>query len=322
MVLSCISGNSPGNLIGTGPKANVWLFRSEDVGSEKIIEEHNWVIAAEQADSIGADITTSSLGYTTFDNAANNHTYADLNGKTSIMSLASTMAVRKGMFVLNAAGNDGNNSWQFIGIPADADSICTVGAVNGSGVHAGFSSIGPTADGRIKPDISTMGEGTYLCAPGYSFFSGNGTSFATPIMAGAVACLWQAHPLKTNMEILRAIKATASQSVTPDNNYGWGIPNICAAHQYLITVGIQEQALSTTFSVYPNPTQNEINFSLNTSIDAVQITNILGQKIDFMLKNNSANQYHISFENAISAGLYTITIQTKEKLFIGKFIKQ
>ena len=321
-VLSCIVGNSPGNLIGTSPKANIWLFRSEDVGSEKIIEEHNWVIAAERADSLGADIATTSLGYTTFDNSANNHTYADLNGKTSIMSLASTMAVRKGMFVLNAVGNEGNGSWHYISVPSDADSICSVGAVNGSGVHSSFSGVGPTADGRIKPDISAMGEGTYLCAPGYSFFSGNGTSFATPIMAGAVACLWQAHPLKTNMEILQAIKATATQSVTPDNNVGWGIPNICAAHQYLITVGLQEKVLPNAISFYPNPTQHEVDFSLQNAIEAIEVTNVLGQKMDFTLTSTKTNYYHISFERAISNGLYTITIQTKETLFTGKFVKQ
>jgi subtilisin family serine protease len=206
LVLSLIAGNSPGNLIGTAPKANYWLLRSEDVFSEKIIEEANWVVAAELADSLGADITTTSLGYTTFDNPTDNHIYAHLNGQTSVASIAATMASRKGIIVLNAAGNEGSSSWLYIGIPADADSILSIGSVNGSGIHSNFSSQGPTADGRIKPDVSTMGEGSYVCQPGYSFSAGNGTSFACPLMAGAVACLIQAHPTKTNMQLINAIK--------------------------------------------------------------------------------------------------------------------
>jgi serine protease AprX len=304
MVLSIMAGNSPGNLIGTGPKAQFWLLRSEDVSSEKLIEECNWVVAAEFADSVGADITTTSLGYTTFDNAADNHVYADLNGHTSVASIAATMAVRKGLFVLNAAGNEGGGSWMYIGVPADADSICTVGSVNGSGVHSNFSSIGPTADGRIKPDLSTMGEGTYVCQPGYNFTAGNGTSFATPVLAGAVACLWQAHPTKTNMEILHAIKATATQSTTPDNNYGWGIPNMCAAHNFLITQSIHEEFEKQNISLYPNPTKNIISFSLNQTPESIMIIDVLGNHIAFTLNTITSNQYSIHFPSEIANGMY------------------
>ncbi len=322
-VLSCISGNSPGNLIGTAPKAKVWLLRSEDIGSEKIIEEHNWVIAAEFADSVGIDIATTSLGYNSFDNPSDNHSYADLDGKTSIMSKASTMASRKGIFVLNAAGNEGNNAWNYILCPADADSICTVGSVDASGVHSSFSSVGPTADGRIKPDVSTMGGGTYICAPGYNFFGGNGTSFATPIMAGAVACLWQAHPTKTNMQLLQAIKATASQSVTPDNDYGWGIPNLCAAHNYLTITGLQENTLANpVISLYPNPTEDKIYFNLETAPESIEIKNILGQPINFEYQKTQNNKYVITFESGTNRGMYSVTVKTKNNLFNGKFIKQ
>lgn len=322
MVLSTIVGNSPGNLIGTAPKSSVWLFRTEDIGSEKIIEEYNWVVAAEYADSIGVDIITTSLGYNTFDNSSDNHTHADLDGKTSVMSIASTMASRKGMFVLNAAGNEGNGGWQKITIPADADSICTVGSVDGSGVHSSFSSIGPTADGRIKPDISTMGEGTYICDPNNNFFSGNGTSFATPVMAGAVACLWQAHPTKTNMEILQAIKATATQSASPDNNYGWGIPNICAAHQYLTPVGLKENYKTPTLSIYPNPAHNAVYFKLDLPIETVQITNMLGQSVPFEYDLEKSGEYKISFNENLHKGLCTVQIKTKNNLLKGKFIKE
>ncbi len=322
VVLSTIVGNSPGNLIGTGPKAKVWLLRSEDIFSEKLIEEANWVVAAEFADSVGADIATTSLGYTTFDNAADNHVYADLNGKTSVASIASTMAVRKGMFVLNAAGNEGAGSWMFIGVPADADSICTVGAVNGSGVHSNFSSVGPTADGRIKPDVSTMGEGTFICQPGYNFVAANGTSFACPIMAGAVACLWQANPTRTNMQILQAIKATASQSTTPNNTYGWGIPNMCAAHNYLLLMStVNNLPMDNSIKLYPNPVKNILNITSQNEVLEIKITDVLGKEI--AISNEQLNNnYSIRFSEAQSAGVYFILLKTTTGIYSKKFIKE
>lgn len=327
--LSLMAGNSPGNLIGTGPKASYWLLRSEEAATEKIIEECNWVVAAEFADSVGADITTTSLGYTTFDLASQNHVYADLNGRTAVASIAATMAVRKGIFVLNAAGNEGGcgtpgpTCWNFVGVPADADSICTVGAVNGSGVHANFSSVGPTADGRIKPDLSSMGQGSYVCNPGYAFSSGNGTSYATPILAGAVACLWQAHPNRTNMAILNALKATATQSLTPDNSYGWGIPNICLAHNYLNNMtGIEEHRSNNSIKLFPNPAYQQISFTVNQKPETVLLTDVLGNVIDFTLIEKESNQYELNFNSSIAKGIYFISVKTFEGLINSKFIKE
>lgn len=323
MVLSCIVGNTPGQLIGTGPKAKVYLVRTEDVFSEKPIEESNWIVGAEYADSVGVDILTTSLGYTTFDSPFTSHVYADLNGRTSPMSIASTMAVRKGIFVLNAAGNDGGNSWNYIGIPADADSICSVGSVDGSGVHSGFSSVGPTADGRIKPDLSTRGQGTYVCSPTGNFFGGSGTSFATPVLAGAVACLWQANPTKTNMQILQALKATASQSLTPDNSYGWGIPNMCAAHNLLngtsLSVG---ELLNAPLKVFPNPAKNEISFTLDQKPENIQLTDVLGKEIGFILTEKLSDHYNIQFINEMASGVYFLKIKNTSGTINGKFIKE
>lgn len=322
-VMSCIAGNTPGQLIGTGPKASLWLLRSEDVNSEKPVEEDNWVVAAEYADSVGADICSSSLGYNTFDNSAYNHTIADLNGKTAPCSIAATMAARKGMIVVVAAGNEGGNSWNRITVPGDADSICTVGAVNGSGVHASFSSVGPTADGRIKPDISTMGENAYICGPGFNFFAGNGTSFACPIAAGAVACLWQAHPTKTNMQILNAIKATASKASSPDNTYGWGIPNFCAAHNYLLlNTGVDEQQGSATVQLFPNPASSSVSFRLPAAITAVELHDVLGNAIATDITEGANGLHTLSFKQAIPAGVYFVSIRSGAGIFTAKFIKQ
>ncbi len=322
--LSLMAGNTPGQLIGTSPKAKYWLLRSEDVSSEKIIEECNWVVAAEFADSVGADITTTSLGYTTFDISSQDHVYFDLDGKTSVASIAATMAARKGIFVLNAAGNEGGGPWNYIGVPADADSICTVGSVNSGGVHSGFSSVGPTADGRIKPDLSSMGEGAYVCSPGFNFGSGNGTSYATPILAGAVACLWQANPTKTNMQILQALKSTASQSSNPDNSYGWGIPNVCAAHNLLNGTNVEVNQLIKTleFKLFPNPVNQSFYITLNKNPQDVVITDILGNDVRFDIVENDMHTIKINFSKDIASGVYFISIKTSEGIINTKILKK
>jgi subtilisin family serine protease len=324
MVLSCISGNTPGQLIGTGPKAQVYLIRTEDVYSEKPIEESNWIVGAEYADSVGVDIMTTSLGYTTFDSPYTSHVYSDLNGRTAPMSVAATMAARKGIFVLNAAGNDGNGSWNYIGIPADADSICTVGSVDGSGNHSGFSSVGPTADGRIKPDLSSMGQGSYVCSPSGSFFGGNGTSFATPILAGAVACLWQANPTRTNMEILNALKTTASRSSNPDNNFGWGIPNMCEAHNLLngTSLGVSNPATSVQFKLYPNPAESELRFSSPKEVEEIFLGDVLGRLIPFNLQSLAKNEYKVVFAEEMVPGVYILSIKSDGGIINSKFIKE
>lgn len=322
--LSLMAGNSPGNLIGTGPKASYWLLRSEDAATEKLIEENNWVVAVEFADSVGADITTTSLGYTEFDNSSYNHVYSDLDGRTSVISIASTMAARKGIFVLNAAGNDGSNAWHYIGVPGDADSICTVGAVDENGIHAGFSSVGPTADGRIKPDLSSMGQNAYVCAPGYNFQSGNGTSYATPILAGAVACLWQANPTKTNMQILQALKATASKSGNPDNSYGWGIPNMCAAHNLMngTNVSVNELIKAGSIKLFPNPTHSELNFELDEKPKEITITDVLGKTVTFSLTEKGTTGYTIHLSENAAEGVYFISIKTTQGILNSRFVKE
>ncbi len=322
--LSLIAGNTPGQLIGTAPKAGYWLIRSEDAATEKIIEENNWVVAAEFADSVGADITTTSLGYTTFDNPSQNHVYADLNGRTAVASIAATMAARKGIFVLNAAGNEGGGAWNYIGVPADADSICAVGAVNGSGVHANFSSVGPTSDGRIKPDLSSMGQGSYVCNANGLFSSGNGTSYATPILAGAVACLWQANPTKTNMQILQALRATASQATNPDNVYGWGIPSMCAAHNLLngTNVSVNEIIKATHFKLFPNPAKQQISFSLNQKPELITLYDVLGNAMAFSVIEKQTNTFELVFSSEMANGVYFISIKTTEGVINSKFVKE
>ncbi|MFC2086529.1 S8 family serine peptidase, partial [Bacteroidota bacterium] len=195
-VFSTIGANIPGIFVGTAPKASFWLLRSEDGNSEFRIEEEFWIAAAEFADSAGADVLNTSLGYSVFDYEWQNYSNNDLDGKTARISIASTIAARKGMMVVTSAGNSGNNvGWNFlITAPADADSILTIGAVNPLGNYVSFSSQGPTFDGRVKPNVVAQGYETAVQISDEEIVLGSGTSFSSPIIAGMTACLWQAVP--------------------------------------------------------------------------------------------------------------------------------
>jgi serine protease AprX len=225
--LSTIAANMPGTFVGTAPKTSFYLYRTEDAPTEYPIEEQNWAAGAERADSLGVDVCSVSLGYTTFDNSIYNHTYADMNGNTTIISNAADIAAKKGMLVVVAAGNDGGGSWHYISAPADADSVLAIGAVNTSGVVGGFSSYGPSSDGQIKPGVAAVGVGAVVAntTTGQPSF-GNGTSFACPNMAGLSTCLWQAFPEVNNMNIISALQQSATRATNPDDRVGYGIPDM------------------------------------------------------------------------------------------------
>jgi hypothetical protein len=227
---SIIAANIPGQFVGTAPKANFYLFRSEDAGSEYPIEEHNWVCAAERADSVGTDVISSSLGYNTFDgafdNAAYNHTYAEMNGNTTMVVIGADLAAKKGMLVVNSAGNEGSSAWKYIASPADGDSVLAVGAVNTAGQVAAFSSYGPSSDGQVKPDVASVGVNTVIQNSGNTVGTGNGTSYAAPNMAGLATCLWQGFPEVNNMRIINALRLSSSIATSPNDRIGYGIPDM------------------------------------------------------------------------------------------------
>ncbi len=321
MVLSTMGANWPGQIVGTAPKADYWLLRSEDGDSEYIIEELNWVSAAEFADSVGADIINSSLGYTTYDDPSQSHTYEDMDGNTAPITIGADIAASKGMIVVNSAGNSGGSSWQYIGAPADGDSVFSIGAVNGSGNYASFSSTGPTYDGRVKPNVVAQGQGSTIVEPwGGEVSSGNGTSFSSPITAGMVACLWQANPLKRNTEIMEAIEASSSQANNPNDLLGYGIPDYALANSILTVIEYPTE-LNVAFSAYPNPFSNEINIKFNEEelfVNRVELLDVTGkvvlqQKIDKAKKD-------ISLENVdkLSSGYYMIKVYTNGERNLGK----
>lgn len=234
-VLSTIAANIPGQFIGKAPKASFHLYRTEDAPTEYPIEEHNWVCGAERADSIGAEVINSSLGYTTFDNPIFNHTYAEMNGNTTMSAIGADLAAKKGLLVFIAAGNEGGNSWNFISTPSDADSVVAVGAVNVNGVVGAFSGYGPSSDGQVKPDVASVGVTALVQTTSNTVGAANGTSFASPNMSGLGACLWQGFPEFNNMKIIQALRQAGSKAANPDNRVGYGIPNMKIAFGNLLT---------------------------------------------------------------------------------------
>jgi len=229
------------------------LLKSEVEATETTIEEDNWVAAAEFADSVGASIINSSLGYSVFQDGIGDYTVDDLDGRTATTSIAAVMAARKGILVVNSAGNEGGTSWQTIISPADADSILAVGGVSATGRHANFSSTGPTADGRIKPDLCAQGKGVYVSLPGGNVASGNGTSFAAPLISGMAACLWQRHPTSSMMQIRQAILESCDRYDSADNIYGHGIPDFFIADYFLSHPNIETPEPTEDVSLFPNP---------------------------------------------------------------------
>ena len=264
-VLSNIAGYLPGSLIGGAYAADYFLIRSEDAGSEHEIECAYWVAGLELADSIGADVVNSSLGYTTFDISSFDYNYTTLNGISSIASKAASKAASKGIIVVNSAGNEGNNSsWGgWISVPADARDILAAGAINESGNVTGFSGKGPTPDGRIKPDLVAMGSGAVTAdvfsSSGVTF--NNGTSFSAPILSGLVAGFWQAHPELSAIQVMNLLKNSGSNRENPDNQQGWGIPGFIRAH--LLAGSKPKISVPFEIRIFPNPgSGNNINISL------------------------------------------------------------
>lgn len=251
-VLSIMGSDIPGSYVGAAPDAGYFLFRTEVVDSERVAEEDFWLAAAEYSDFIGVDIINSSLGYTTFDVSSEDHSYSDMDGNTTVVTRAADIAASKGILVCNSAGNSGNSDWQYIGAPADGDSVFSIGAVDPDGIYASFSSRGPTSDGRIKPNIAVQGAFSAVVHPNGAIYIGSGTSFSSPLAAGAAACLWQAFPEKTNMEIMEAMQQSATQAAEPDDYLGYGIPNMLVAY-YMLNGTSFGDLIQDRLGLFPNP---------------------------------------------------------------------
>lgn len=329
---SIIAGNIPGQLVGSSPKANFFLYRTEDASSEYPVEEQYWAVAAERADSMGADVISTSLGYNLFDDPVFNYAYADMNGHTSIVAKAATLAARKGMIVVAAAGNEAGNSWHFITTPGDADSILTVGAIDTSGAVGTFSSYGPSADGRVKPTVASVGVSTAISSPDGAVVTGNGTSFATPNMAGLVTCLWQAFPELSNMEIIEAVKRSSSSYNTPNDEIGYGIPNFRIAFENLTNERILRN--SNTFGgnnsifIYPNPFRDHFTVLIkpdNTAMGTFKLYDMAGRlHFSQLISLQSGQARAIQFNNLppLPRGIYILRFSDEKSIQSFKVVLQ
>lgn len=315
--LSILAGHLPGLHIGSAPESDYYLYRTEDVKTEFPVEEQYWAAAAERADSLGIDMISSSLGYTTFDDPSMNYSYGDMNGKNSTVTKAAEFAFKKGMIIMNSAGNSGTNSWKFIGAPADGEHVMAVGAVNASGQVAPFSSFGPSFDQRTKPDIASVGWGTSLINSNGSPATGNGTSFSNPNIAGLIACLWQAFPEMRNIDIVTAVKKSSSQYLNPDTRTGFGIPDMKKAFSLLEIERISKNNPGlfnqSRLKAFPNPFSNIIKLiykAPETGVLDLRFMDVNGKVIRKETKQVLKNEIYLFDWNnleTLPGGIYLIS---------------
>ena len=312
--LSTIAANIPGQFIGKAPKASFHLFRTEDVGSEYPIEEHNWVCGAERADSAGSDVISSSLGYFDFDNSSFDYTYSNMNGNTTISVTGADLAAKKGLLVFNAVGNEGSSSWHYLITPSDGDSVVAVGAVNSLGTVGGFSSYGPSSDGQIKPDVASVGVAAMVQTPSNTVGFNNGTSFACPNMAGLATCLWQGFPEFSNMRIVRALQQAGSIAAAPNDRIGYGIPDMKKAFSSLLieyaTSSITLNGCSGVLSWNSKDMQDmkyEIERKTSTDLDYIKIGELNPQP-----GNVLANRSYQFSNNVVNAAFGIISYRIRQ----------
>ncbi|MDA3892190.1 MAG: S8 family serine peptidase [Salinivirgaceae bacterium] len=327
-VLSIMGGNLPEEMVGTAPQASYHLFRTENVYTEYPIEEDNWIAAAEAADSAGADIITASLGYSNYDNPNMNHTYNDMDGKLTRITQGAEIAFSKGIFVVNSAGNSGNDEWKYITAPSDGENVLCVGAVDSEEFLASFSSRGPSFDGRTKPDVVAKGLHTTIISSDNTVITGSGTSFSCPVITGMVACLWQALPHYSNAQLLNLIRSYGDRFDNPDNNYGFGVPDFGKALQLIDSSSYESKNSNEWVKMYPNPFNKNLSFQLyiqNEQEIEILLYDAQGVKIYNDKKQMNSSSFNIielkSLEN-ISTGYYILTVKTQEGIFSNKIVKQ
>ena len=328
--LSTIAATVDTVLYGTAYKASFILLRTEDAPTEKQIEEANWLFGAEYADSAGVDVISSSLGYTAFeDTPSASYTYQNMDGKTALSTRAAQIATETGMVVVVAAGNDGGKPWHYIGAPADAASVLAIGAVTQNGQQAVFSSFGPSADGRIKPDLAARGQGVVLGIPDGTIGLNNGTSFATPLAAGLVAGLWQAYPKLTAAQITDALRRSGSQYGKPDDALGYGIPNFERASSIAQSFNVLAVDPGTIpLFVFPNPFSDFIPLSVqlegmtaSTPVDAT-LADLSGRVLWQKRYTSSGLTAFVLPNLGLSAGVYVMTFVAGDKKRTLKVVKQ
>lgn len=306
-VLSLIASNETGKMVSGAPEANYILVMTEEVATEYRVEEYNWVRGAEYADSLGVDIISSSVGYWDFDDASMNYTIADLDGKTAIITKGATIAAEKGILVVNSAGNYGSGVSSLVA-PADAKGILAIGSVTKDLTVSGFSSRGPTGDGRIKPDLAALGTGTALVRSDGKVGFSNGTSFSAPQISALAAGLWEARPEWTKDQLILNLVRSGTQADKPDNLIGYGIPNFFDAY-YGEILAVEEKPETISWKVYPNPiSTDELSIFFGTGLSGeITLIDKNGRLIlNSMLTRTRINEPFIISLQGIRPGFYIV----------------
>lgn len=329
LVLSTMAGMMADTFLGTAPEASYYLFRTEDGRFEYLMEEDFWITAAEFADSAGADVLNTSLGYNTFDDSLQDHTYEDMDGQTTRISIASGIAAQKGMIVVNSAGNSGGNPWHYVNAPADADGILAIGAVRDDRGVAAFSSRGPSYDGRIKPDVMAQGAPAMVMFPDNGVGGGYGTSFSGPIVAGLAAVLWQAYPEMKASAIRQAIIESADRYFLPTSDYGHGIPDFELAS---VSLAAQREGSGLgvdPVTIYPNPFVNDLSVFYTAQKDETitfSMSDMMGRLVieeeTYQLKKGQSVLVNWADElNDMAEGMYFINSLSGDQLESHKVVR-
>lgn len=323
-VLSCMGGNIPGQMVGTSPDASFYLFRSEDAATEYLIEEDNWVAAAELADSLGADVINSSLGYYDFNDPKMDHPYSDLNGKKTRVTQGANMAFQKGILIFTSAGNEGDNAWKHIIAPSDGENVIGVAAVDKNGKRASFSSVGPAYGGAIKPNVAAMGSLTFLVVSNGVIGYGSGTSFSSPVLAGMGACLMQSNPGANVKQLKLAIEQSASMYLTPDSLLGFGIPDFQKADLILKNTGVKNMESASSWEVSPNPFSDYLFIRNINSVSSggclVSIYNLQGV-CSWQSNFNASETILLKNPGNFPEGFLFLTIRSEGKVERFKMLK-
>ena len=327
-VLGTMASKAPYLMVGTAPDASYYLFKTEDVRGEFRAEEFNWVAALEYADSLGVDVVNSSLGYTGFNDTTMSYNYHQLDGQTALSSRGANIGASKGILIVNSAGNEGDGPWHYIGTPADAPGVLTVGAVRPNGERASFSSWGPTPDGRIKPDIAAQGRFTVVPSINkYDVTRTNGTSFSSPVMAGMVASLKAAFPEESSEAIKQAIRQSSHQFAVPDSSLGYGIPNFFFAYTLLLDASIivtRDNQLYYT----PTPVDQQLHIFVERQSSApVQVTiynKLLQPQVTLQssIQGQTIGEIRVPDLESYPSGVYLIKIEIDQQPFWLEMVKE
>ena len=321
-VLSVLAGDLPGIIEGTAPGADFWLIRTEDTSTEFPVEEDYWAAGAEFADSLGADIISSSLGYSTFDDASMDYKFSAMDGKTAFVTQAADFAASKGILVVNSAGNERAKTWKRIIAPSDGDSVVAAGAVDGYNAISTFSSAGPSADGRIKPDNATQGVSVTVQTEETFVSRANGTSFSCPVLSGMCACVMQAVPKALNVNIIDALHKNGNRYNKPDSLYGYGIPDMVGVLKMLQELFITKPDQTTIIG--PNPVINDFEITFKNTPESLKV--IISNSSGKIIVNKEFREYisrtlRISDLQNKPQGIYFVKLITPSGIYCHKVIK-